>query len=85
METELAIQDKLARFPVSEYVWEQYHLDQQINDAGIALDMELVEKAIACDKAFKKKHMDRARLLTGLDNPNSPIQLKEWLESKVLK
>lgn len=85
VETELAIQDKLARFPVSEYVWEQYHLDQQINDAGIALDMELVEKAIACDKAFKKKHMDRARLLTGLDNPNSPIQLKEWLESKGVK
>lgn len=85
VETELAIQDKLARFPVPEYVWEQYHLDQQINDAGIALDMELVEKAIDCDKAFKKKHMDRARLLTGLDNPNSPIQLKEWLESKGVK
>ena len=85
VETELAIQDKLARFPVSEYVWEQYHLDQHINDAGIALDMELVEKAITCDKAFKKKHMDRARLLTGLENPNSPIQLKEWLESKGVK
>lgn len=85
VETELAIQDKLARFPVSEYVWEQYYLDQHINDAGIALDMELVEKAITCDKAFKKKHMDRARLLTGLENPNSPIQLKEWLESKGVK
>ncbi|NCD03790.1 MAG: hypothetical protein EOM00_12525 [Clostridia bacterium] len=82
VETELAIQDKLSKFPVSEYVWKQYHLDQEINDAGIALDMDLVKQAIDCDKAFKKKHMDRAILLTGLDNPNSPIQLKEWLEGK---
>ena len=82
VETELAIQDKLSKFPVSEYVWKQYHLDQTINDAGIELDMELVEKAIDCDREFKKKHMERARILTGLENPNSPIQLKEWLESK---
>lgn len=82
VETELAIQDKLSKFPVSDYVWKQYHLDQKINDAGIALDMELVKKAIDCDKAFKKKHMERAKLLTSLENPNSPIQLKEWLTSK---
>ena len=82
VETEMAIQDKLAKFPVDESEWTNYHLDQQINDRGIMLDMTMVHQAIACDDQFKRTHMDQARSVTGLDNPNSPAQLKEWLAER---
>ena len=79
VETEMAIQQKLSRFPVTEAEWCNYTLDQQINDRGIMLDRTLVTKAIRCDERFKRTHMDQARSVTGLDNPNSPVQLKAWL------
>lgn len=79
VETEIAIQDRLAKFPVTESEWRNYVLDQQINDRGIRLDLALVQQAIACDEQFKQTHMEMAKAVTGLDNPNSPAQLKEWL------
>ena len=82
VETEMAIQEKLAKFPVDESEWINYHLDQRINDRGIMLDMTMVHQAIACDDQFKRTHMEQARSVTGLENPNSPAQLKEWLAER---
>ena len=82
VETEMSIQQKLSKFPVTESEWRNYTLDQQINDRGIMLDRTLVTQAIRCDERFKRTHMERARSVTGLDNPNSPVQLKAWLAEK---
>lgn len=82
VETEMGIQAKLAKYPVDESEWINYTLDQQINDRGIMLDMTMVHQAIACDDQFKRTHMDMARSVTGLENPNSPAQLKAWLAEK---
>ena len=82
VETEMAIQERLAKFPVAESEWRNYVLDQQINDRGIMLDLTLVRQAIACDVQFKQTHMEMAKAVTGLDNPNSPAQLKAWLAEK---
>lgn len=79
VETEMEIYDKVSRFPVPGDVWQQYALDQRINDTGIKLDIPFVEKAIECDGIYSKKYLDRAQELTGLLNPNSPLQLKNWL------
>lgn len=82
VETEMSIQQKLSRFPVSQEEWENYHLDQRINDRGILLDRTLVSQAIRCDERFKRTHLEQARSVTGLENPNSPAQLKAWLAEK---
>ena len=82
VETEMSIQQKLSRFPVSQEEWENYHLDQRINDRGILLDRTLVSQAIRCDERFKRSHLEQARSVTGLENPNSPAQLKAWLAEK---
>ena len=79
VETEMSIQQKLSRFPVSPEEWDNYHLDQRINDRGILLDRTLVAQAIRCDEQFKRTHLEQARSVTGLENPNSPAQLKAWL------
>ena len=82
VETEMAIQQKLSKFPVTESEWRNYTLDQQINDRGILLDRTLVTQAIRCDAQYKETHMEQARDVTGLENPNSPVQLKTWLAEK---
>lgn len=82
VETEMSIQQKRSKFPVTESEWRNYTLDQQINDRGIMLDRTLVTQAIRCDEQFKRTHMEQARTVTGLDNPNSPVQLKAWLAEK---
>ncbi|MDO4564684.1 MAG: DNA polymerase [Clostridia bacterium] len=82
VETEMAIQGQLAKFPVSDSEWQNYRLDQEINDRGGMLDMRLVEQAIRCDEQFKLAHLEQARSVTGLENPNSPMQLKAWLNEK---
>ena len=79
VETEMAIQQKLAKYPVPDNEWWHYRLDQHINDRGILLDMPLVRNAIQCDTQFRQKHMDMAKELTGLENPNSTAQMKAWL------
>ena len=82
VETEMSIQEKLRKFPVLPSEWVNYHLDQDINDRGIMLDIPFVRQAIRCDDQFKATHMETARNVTGLDNPNSPTQLKAWLDDK---
>ncbi len=79
VETEMAIQQKLSKFPVPEFLWEEYHLAQEINDRGIQLDMVLVEQAIAIDERSREELSAKMRQLTALENPNSVQQMKEWL------
>lgn len=79
VETELAIKQRLSKFPVPDSEWRNYKLDQEINDRGIRLDMKLVRSAIKCDNEYKEESLKTARELTGLENPNSPVQLKAWL------
>lgn len=82
VEVEMNIQKKLSHFPVPEFVWDEYHLDQQINDSGIALDMDVVENAIKIDAISKATLMATMQDLTDLENPNSVAQMKEWLSAK---
>lgn len=79
VEVELAIKRRMAAFPVPEDEWKNYWLDQRINDTGIELDMTLVRNAVRCNEHFKKCALNRAQELTGLENPNSPIQLLDWI------
>ena len=79
VETELEIHERLEKFPVPDREWNNYHLDQRINDYGVLLDMELVDKALEIDKEQSESNEIKAKELTGLDNPNSVMQLKEWL------
>lgn len=82
VEVEMAIQKRLSKYPVPQSVWEEYVLDQEINDRGIRLDMPLVENAVRIDAITKDKLMDRLKTLTGLENPNSVAQMKEWLKER---
>ena len=79
VEVEMAIQHRLAKFPVPDFLWDEYHLDQEINDRGIRIDMELVDNAIAVDARSHEELTERMKRLTGLDNPNSVQQMKGWL------
>ena len=79
VEAELAIRRRLQRYPVPDSVWEEYHLDQQINDRGIRVDRELVAQAAGMDETARASLAGRMRELTGLENPASAAQLKEWL------
>ena len=79
VEAEMQIQERLSKFPVPDFVWEEYHLDQEINDRGIALDMAAVENAIAFDERSKAALAGKMKELTELDNPNSVQQMKRWL------
>ena len=79
VEVEIAIKQKLARFPVPDFVWDEYHLDQEINDRGIMIDPEFVSNAIAFDERSRASLMSKMRDITGIDNPNSVQQMKEWL------
>ena len=79
VETEMQIQERLSRFPVPASIWEEYHLDQEINDRGIGVDMELVRQAIAIDARSRERLTAAMRELTELENPNSVQQMKQWL------
>lgn len=79
VEVEMAIQRRLAKYPVPEFVWDEYHVDQEINDRGILLDMPLVENAIQIDGKTRDRLMAKMQEITGLNNPNSVSQMKEWL------
>ena len=79
---ELGIKARLAKFPVPDFIWDEYHLDQEINDRGILVDMTLVSQAIAIDAKTKQSLRSRMRETTGLENPNSVIQMKGWLSGK---
>lgn len=79
VEVEIAIKQKLLKFPVPDFVWDEYHLDQEINDRGIAIDLAVVENAIAFDEKSKSSLMTAMQDITNLDNPNSVAQMKQWL------
>ena len=82
VEVEMNIQKKLSRFPVPDSIWQEYIIDQQINDRGIELDMDMVEKAIKFDDICKEQLISELKAKTGLDNPNSVMQMKEWLSDR---
>ena len=79
VETEMSIQARLSKYPVPNSVWEEYHLDQEINDRGVGLDMELVRQAIQMDGRSRSELTQAMKELTSLDNPNSVQQIKQWL------
>ena len=79
VEVEMQIQQRLAKFPVPEFVWEEYRQDQEINDRGIGVDMEMVKSAIAMDGRSKAELSAAMQELTELENPNSVQQMKQWL------
>ena len=85
VETEMAIKKKLSAFPMPQSEWENYWIDQNINDRGILIDESLVDSAIKFDEILREENMLRAIELTSLENPNSPLQLKEWLNKKGLE
>ena len=81
VETEMQIQKKLSAFPVPEEIWDEYHLDQEINDRGILVDMDFVRHAISIDETVRERLTDDMKKITALDNPNSVAQMKTWLSS----
>ena len=85
VETEMQIQDKLHKFPVPDFVWDEYHLDQTINDRGIKVDKEFVRQAMAIDEVSKQSLTDAMSELTRLENPNSVVQMKGWLAENGLQ
>ncbi|WP_084034647.1 DNA polymerase [Anaerobacillus alkalilacustris] len=85
VEAELSIQSKLQNFPMPDQEWQNYILDQQINDRGIQLDLELVRNAIRCDEQSKEELTSRLKELTKLDNPNSVAQMRSWLSKNGLE
>ena len=84
VETETEIQQKLSRFPVPEEIWDEYCIDQKINDTGVALDRTLVREAIAMDGVSGHELSDAMKSLTALENPNSVSQMKTWLAANGL-
>lgn len=82
VEVEMQIQQRLAKFPVPDSVWDEYHLSEEINDRGILIDRTMVENAIAIDNHVRSDLMEKMKALTNLDNPNSNQQLQGWLRGK---
>jgi DNA polymerase len=85
VETELEIQMRLSNFPVPEQIWNEYHLDQEINDRGVLLDLDFIKNAIEIDDYSRTKLIDEMKALTNLNNPNSVQQLKGWLSDNGLE
>lgn len=79
VEAEMGIQQKLSNFPVPPQVWEEYDIDQEINDRGVRIDMELVEQAVQMDARSRQELTDAMKRMTALENPNSVQQMKQWL------
>lgn len=82
VDTEKEIQYKLMKFPVPDFIWKEYHLDQKINDRGIKVDLDFVDRVIALDYKVRTKLMSELQILTELENPNSVVQLKGWLSEQ---
>lgn len=85
VEVEMEITQKLECFPVPQNEWENYWMDQDINDRGIRIDQQLVNNAIKCQNVFHDQYLQTAKKVTGLANPNSPLQLKDWLQQQGIK
>ena len=85
VEAEMAIKKRLANYPVPDFIWDEYHLDQEINDRGIALDMNIVRNAISFDGRSRETLTTSMQAITGLENPNSIQQMKQWLADHGVK
>lgn len=85
VEVEMAIQKRLSKYPVPDFIWDEYHLDQEINDRGIALDMDVVKNAITFDERSKIALSETMQDITGVENPNSVMQMKAWLSENGVK
>ena len=85
VETEISIKNRLAKFPVPEEIWDEYHIDQEINDRGVRLDMDLVKEAIEMDSRSRSELTAAIKDITALDNPNSVQQMKQWLSDNGLE
>ena len=85
VEVEMSIQEKLSRFPVPDFLWQEFYLDQTINDRGIEIDSLFVESAIKLDQEVKTHLMDELKHITGLENPNSVLQMRSWLKEHGLE
>ena len=85
VETEIGIKDRLVKFPVPEEVWDEYHIDQEINDRGVRLDMDLVKESIEMDSRSRSELTAAMKDMTALDNPNSVQQMKQWLSDNGLE
>lgn len=85
VEVEMSIQEKLSRFPVPDFLWQEFYLDQQINDRGIEIDPLFVESAIKLDQEVKTHLVDELKHVTGLENPNSVLQMRSWLKEHGLE
>lgn len=85
VEVEMSIQEKLSRFPVPDFLWQEFYLDQEINDRGIGIDPLFVESAIKLDQEVKTHLMDELKHVTGLENPNSVLQMRSWLKKHGLE
>lgn len=85
VEVEMSIQEKLSRFPVPDFLWQEFYLDQEINDRGIGIDPRFVESAIKLDLEVKTHLMDELKHITGLENPNSVLQMRSWLKEHGLE
>lgn len=85
VEVEMAIKKRLANYPVPDFIWDEYHLDQEINDRGIALDMNIVRNAISFDERSRETLTASMQAITGLENPNSVQQMKQWLADHGVK
>ena len=79
VQVEMQIQERLKNYPVPDFVWDEYHLDQEINDRGIMIDQEMVTQALRIDELSKTDLTARMQKKTGLSNPNSVIQMKDYL------
>lgn len=85
VEVEMSIQEKLSRFPVPDFLWQEFYLDQTINDRGIGIDSLFVESAIKLDQEVKTHLMSELKHITGLENPNSVLQMRSWLKEHGLE
>ena len=85
VEVEMSIQEKLSRFPVPDFLWQEFYLDQEINDRGIEIDSLFVESAIKLDQEVKTHLVDELKHVTGLENPNSVLQMRSWLKEHGLE
>lgn len=85
VEVEISIQEKLSRFPVPDFLWQEFYLDQTINDRGIEIDPLFVESAIKLDQEVKTHLVDELKHITGLENPNSVLQMRSWLKEHGLE
>lgn len=85
VEVEMNIQEKLSRFPVPDFLWQEFYLDQEINDRGIEIDSLFVESAIKLDLEVKTHLMSELKHITGLENPNSVLQMRSWLKEHGLE